>query len=569
MSSTHQWRFHLPGTDALREGLSSLSFLERCIFLILALAVTLSTIGMLISIRSSFLTSIPASGGTLTEGIVGTPRFINPIIARSDADKDLAALVYSGLMRPTPAGTLIPDLAESYAVSEDKTTYTFTLKENARFHDGMPVTADDVVYTILTLQNPLIGSPLIRTWEGIDVQAIDERTVVFRLPRPYSHFLDNTTIGILPRHLWALANEETFSIYTYNSEPVGSGPFSIERIDRDASGIPTLYTLRRFMDFTLGEPYLERIRIKMYGNEKDLFRALTAGDIDAMSDINPADAGSLTAEETQALSYPLPRTFALFFNQNHNEIFADLSVRKALSVAIDPSLIVDDVLFGYGVPLDGPLPPPLEHASDETYTHTIKAAQDILESNGWAKGGDGVYATKKQRLAFTITTASTPELKRTAEIMQQVYEALGAEVKLEIFDLGALHQDIIRPRSYDALLFGQVVGRAGDLFPFWHSSQRNDPGLNTALYTNIAVDDILSDIRTTLDVEDRSSLYVSLESEIRRDYPAVFLYAPRLVYAVPHTLKGVIPGPIDEGAERFMNVYEWHFGTRSVVTTLQ
>lgn len=180
-----------------------------------------------------------------------------------------------------------------------------------------------------------------------------------------------------------------------------------------------------------------------------------------------------------------------------------------------------------------------------------------------------MYATKKQRLAFTITTASTPELKRTAEIMQQVYEALGAEVKLEIFDLGALHQDIIRPRSYDALLFGQVVGRAGDLFPFWHSSQRNDPGLNTALYTNIAVDDILSDIRTTLDVEDRSSLYVSLESEIRRDYPAVFLYAPRLVYAVPHTLKGVIPGPIDEGAERFMNVYEWHFGTRSVVTTLQ
>ncbi|MBP9772071.1 MAG: hypothetical protein KBD16_04105 [Candidatus Pacebacteria bacterium] len=568
MLPTKKWRFCLPGTDALREGLSALSFLERCIFWVLATILTLSTVGMLFSIRSLFLTSVPASGGTLTEGIVGTPRFINPVIARSDADRDLVALVYSGLMRPTVEGLLIPDLAESYSISEDKTTYTFTVRENARFHDGTPVTADDVVFTVLTVQNPLIGSPLSRSWEGIEVQAIDARTVTFKLPRPYAHFIDNTTLGILPRHLWVEANEETFSIFAYNSEPIGSGPFAIEDIERDPSGVPMVYTLRRFVDFALGEPYLERIRMKMYDNEKDLLQAFIAGDVDAMPDVDPADAHELNDEESVVLSYPLPRVFALFFNQNHNELFADATVREALTVAIDPQVVVDEVLYGYGAPLAGPLPPPLSHAPQETM-HTIKAAQSILEADDWIKGDDGVYANDTQRLAFTITTASTPELKHTAEVMVRVYETLGADVELEVFDLGSLHQEVIRPRAYDALLFGEVIGRSGDLFPFWHSSQRNDPGLNAALYTNIAVDDILSDIRTTLDAEERKKLYVSLESEIGRDFPAVFLYAPHLVYAVSQRLKGVTEGPIDEGAERFMNVYEWHFGTRNVVTTLQ
>jgi peptide/nickel transport system substrate-binding protein len=169
--------------------------------------------------------------------------------------------------------------------------------------------------------------------------------------------------------------------------------------------------------------------------------------------------------------------------------------------------------------------------------HTLKAAQDILEADGWEKGEDGVYVKgkNKDRLAFTITTASTPELKHTAEVLERTYDALGADVSVEVFDLGSLHQDVIRPRSYDALLFGQVVGRSGDLYPFWHSSQRNDPGLNISLYTNITVDDILADIRTTLDADERKELYASLESEIRDEHPAVFLYAPHLLYLVPAT----------------------------------
>jgi peptide/nickel transport system substrate-binding protein len=570
MFPTKKWRFHLPGTLALREGLSRLSFLERAVlFLLIALLVG-TTVGMLFSIRLAFLKDVPASGGHLTEGVVGVPRFINPVIARSDADRDLTALIYSGLMRAMPDGSLIPDLAESYVVSEDKTQYTFTLKDGIRFHDGAPVTADDVAYTILSIQNPLIGSPLIRAWEGISVRAENEKTVVFKLTKPYSQFIDNTTVGILPRHLWSEANEETFSIFTYNSEPVGSGPFEVQSIERDSSGIPTAYTLTRFADFALGEPYIERITIAMYGNAKDLMRAFKKGEIDAIHDVDPADVEELAEDGTRVVSYPLPRVFALFFNQNHNELFAESAVREALSLAIDPQSVVDEVLYGYGTALAGPLPPPISYTKD-TEAHTLQAARKVLEADGWTRGKDGVYVKGKneQRLAFTITTASTPELKHTAEMLERAYDTLGADVSVEVFELGSLHQDVIRPRAYDALLFGQVVGRSGDVFPFWHSSQRNDPGLNISLYTNITVDDILSDIRTTLDAAERKEAYASLESEIRADHPAVFLYAPHLLYLVPKTLKGNAPGPIDESSDRFMNVWQWHFGTRSVVTKLE
>lgn len=565
MFETKKWRFHLPGTDALRTGLAGLSFLERILLWALLAVLAGSTIGMLFSIRSLFLRSTPASGGTLSEGVVGTPRFINPVIARSGADKDLIALLYSGLMRPTPDGTLIPDLAEGYTVSEDGTLYTFTIREDARFHDGTPVTADDVVYTITAIQNPFIGSPFIRAWEGISVRADDSRTVSFTLPKAYAHFIDNTTIGILPHNLWAGANEETFSMLRLNSEPVGSGPFMLDRIERDDSGIPTAYILTRYPGFVLGEPYLDRIIVRMYGNERDLARAFDKGAIAALHDVDPIDVQGLTQDGVRALTYPLPRVFALFFNQNHNELFVETSAREALTIAVDPVKVVEEVLYGYGTPLSGPLPPPLPRATDTT-AHTIDAARTILEDGGWERGEDGIYVKGTQRLSFTITTASTPELKATADVIARIYRTLGAEVDIEIFDVGALHQDVIRPRSYDALLFGQVIGRSGDLFPFWHSSQRNDPGLNTSLYTNREADAMLEDIRITLDTEEKRELYTSLSDVIRADNPAVFLYAPHLVYVVPETLKGIIPGPIDEGFERFMNAHVWHFDTRSVVT---
>lgn len=562
---TKRWRFHLPGTQALRQGLSALSFLER-VFMFAAFAVlTISTIMMLAELRDVFSRTVPAPGGTLTEGIVGTARFINPVIARADADKDLVALVYSGLMRPSPDGTLIPDLAESYTISSDGLTYTFILRSTAVFHDGHRVTADDVVYTIRQIQNPLIGSPLMRAWEGVSVSADDNRTVVFQLSKAYAPFLANTTIGIMPEHLWGDSDEEAFSIHRLNGDPVGSGPFMIGAIKRDDAGIASSYTLTRFPLYTLGVPYLESITIAMFGNARELFDAYERGEVHSMRDIDAPSAVSLSEHGVPVETYPLPRVFGAFFNQNKNPVFANESVREALAHAVDRKGLIETILGGYGTALEGPLPPPF--IADTTVTgSTIGEARALLEQAGWERGSDGVYANKGTRLAFSIATVNSQDLAQTADVLKRTWETLGAEVSVELFDIGTLHQNVIRPREYDMLLFGQVIGRGGDFYPFWHSSQRNDPGLNIALYTNIEVDAILADIRTTLDAPARDTLYASLNEEIIADVPAVFLYAPHLLYILPEWLKGVVAGPIDEPSERFMNVHEWHSGTRSVLT---
>ena len=228
---TKRWRFHLPGTEALRQGLASLTFLERAFLLGLFFVLALSTLFMLSEVIQNFSRKVPASGGSLTEGIIGTPRFINPVIARSEADKDLVALIYSGLMRPNHNGTLIPDLAETYTLSDDGTLYTFTLRANAVFHDGTRLTSEDVIYTIRQIQNPLIDSPLARAWEGVSVSAPDDRTVVFKLDTPYAPFISNATVGIIPQHLWQETTSETFAVHRLNTEPIGSGPFMTNSID--------------------------------------------------------------------------------------------------------------------------------------------------------------------------------------------------------------------------------------------------------------------------------------------------------------------------------------------------
>ncbi len=554
----------LPGSRALREGLSRLSFLERSILYVLLLILAVSTATMLKTLWEEYSVIVPASGGTITEGLVGTPRFVNPLLAQSEVDKDLVALMYSGLMRPTPEGTLIPDLAEKYDVSENGTVYTFTLRDDATFHDGRPVTAHDVVFTIERAQDPFLGSVVHYIWEGITVVAADTQTVVFTLPRPYTPFLENTTLGILPSHLWQGVTAETFPAHRLNTSPIGSGPFKVDRVMRDASGIPVGYTLNRFTRFALGAPRLQSIVISTYDTEDAALEAFLDGDIDAVKGIDPVYGQDL-ADDVRIAEYPLTRLFGVFFNQNENELFTDITVREALAIAIDKDALVEEVLYGYGTPLSGPLLPPLVEVKAEK-SGTVEKARAILEDDGWEIGDDGIFAKDDTPLSFNISTANTPELKRTAEVLKRMWETMGASVTVELFDIGALHQEVIRPRAYDALLFGQVIGRGGDLYPFWHSSQRNDPGLNIALYANIATDDILSDIRITLDAGERKDLYAAFADEIESDIPAVFLYAPEMLYLVPETLKGITAGPLDEANERFMDVYTWHMATKSILS---
>ena len=269
---------------------------------------------------------------------------------------------------------------------------------------------------------------------------------------------------------------------------------------------------------------------------------------------------------------PLPRVFGVFFNQGHAPVLADTAVRAALTMAIDKNAIVDTVLKGFGVALNGPIPPGVLTAPASsnpeavlTADERIAKARSILSTGGWTYDDKAkVWKKKKQSLSLSLSTSDAPELSDTANKIAEAWRAIGVDVGVKIYPLSELNTNVIRPRSYDAILFGEVVGRSLDLFAFWHSSQRNDPGLNLAMYANTKTDTLLSNARVETSRSDRENLYNSFTGIIAKDQPAVFLYSPEFIYVVPKALYGIRLGALTTPSERFQNVYEWYMDTEYV-----
>lgn len=554
----------------------SFSTSGRALFIFFAGLLVVSSVGLVLTVNQALLVAVPAYGGSLSEGIIGAPRFINPVLAISDADRDLVALVYSGLLRATPNGDYIPDLAERYEISDDGRVYTFYLRGNATFHNGTPVTAEDVVFTIQKTQDAALKSPERANWDGVEVAEVDPHTVTFTLKSPYAPFIANLTLGIIPKSLWQNISDDEFPFSDLNASPVGSGPFRVKSVTRTSSGIPSSYELVAFSDYTLGSPYMESVTLRFYQNENDLVSALKNGTIESASSISPAALPELQDFPIDQSS--LNRVFGVFFNQNQSAILRETAVRQALNIAIDRTALVHDVLNGYGTPLSGPVPPSLlsgagayEGSSTDPVAR-IQEAQNVLTKAGWALGEDGIMekksgtgaSAKTTKLEFSLATGNVPELRAAAEYLKTAWGEVGVRVSIQIYDQGDLSQNVIRPRKYDALLFGEVVGRELDLFAFWHSSQRNDPGLNIAGYANVTADRLLEQLRQTSDESKRISLYEQFDTELKKDIPALFLYAPDFVYIVPNGLHGVELGFIETPSDRFLSAGKWHRETDEV-----
>ncbi|MBI5456498.1 peptide ABC transporter substrate-binding protein [Candidatus Kaiserbacteria bacterium] len=579
MEERHVGRF-----SALHRVLHALSPGERMLLYVLSILLAGSALMLLIKVNEQVSVTVPSRGGALSEGTLGTPRFINPLLAISQTDQDLAALIYSGLMRAGKNGTLIPDVAEGYQVSEDGTAYTFTIRENATFHDGTPIKAEDVLFTVSLAQNEMIKSPRRADWEGVSVSSPDERTVIFTLPHAYAPFLENTQLGILPKALWNNISPEEFPFHALNTNPIGSGPFKISDVTTDKAGSPILYELSAFDDFTLGRANLDKIEFHFYPNQQALKDAFAYSEIDSFAGITPPSTLIESRPDSRLVRIASTRIFGIFFNQSHAPILADLSVRSALSAAINREELIDKSLGGFGKEADGPIPPGLfSEVREETATSTeteADAARSILTKGGWKYEGATVSTTSpeastensvwtkgtknKQTLSFALATADTPELSGTAESVAASWKEAGVDVDVQVYPLAEFNTTVLRPRAYDAILFGEVVGRTLDLFAFWHSSQRNDPGLNLALYASTKADKLLASARTEVNKEEREKLYREFSDIIGEDQPAVFLYAPEFIYVVPKDLEGLSFGALTSPSERFLSAHEWYTDTERV-----
>lgn len=562
----------------MNEAISAFSPVEKALFWLFAGLFTASALVLLYRANDLFIVDVPAAGGELTEGVIGTPHLANPLFAISEADKDIVSLVYAGLMKVESDGRLVPELAKSYTVSEDGKTYTFTLRNGVTFHDGEPITADDVEFTIRKAVDPAVKSPKRANWEGVIISVPNPEQIVFTLRQPYAAFLESTTLGVLPKHLWKVLDPEQFAFSQYNAQPIGAGPYKIEVVKKNNLGVPTQYSFVPFEQYALGSPLISKLTFTFYPSEEAAIEGYGIGEIEALNTLTPQKADSVKKPGSTILQAALPRIFGVFFNQNQNALFTQKEVRAALEMAVDRDEIVASVLNGYGSPLTGPIPADFLTDLSASSTNPVSAsasstahvedAKKLLAKNGWKLGDNGVMQKTVKKttstLAFTLSTTNSEDLIKTAQLLKKQWEMIGAKVDIASSESGEFNQTVLRPRKYESLLFGEVVGRNLDLYAFWHSSQRNDPGLNIALYTNAKADKLLEQARSESDGTKRAKLISQFTQELSKDQPAIFLYSPSFLYLLPNKVQNVQLTKTSDPSERFAEIERWFINTERV-----
>jgi peptide/nickel transport system substrate-binding protein len=551
---------------------ANFSVRERVVFIGALALLAVGVFGGIVSLWYRPSTVVPLRGGTYREGIVGSPRFINPVLAASDADRDLSSLIYSGLARIDESGTPIPDLAESWVISPDGKTYTITLKRNLTFHDHKDLTSADVAFTIAQVQNPALKSAQRVAWEGVTVTTPDDRTIVFNLQKPYAGFLDQLTLGILPEHIWKSVPTDTWTTNIYNTEPIGSGPFKLKNLSRSRIGVPEEYTLKAFKKFALSRPFIARVTITSFANESDAAQAFDRGELDGLAMVNPFDVDHAKRAHTNVMTEPLPRVFGLFMNPVKNKLFSESAIVRAINLGIDRNDIIESIFKGYASPLAGPLPQSIDSSTSD-FQEKQTLAKKLLDDAGWKVNATTGVREKTitsgkgkvtQSLAFSITTANTPELEQAAHLVADQLEAIGMAVDVKVFEIGSLNEHAIRERDFDTLLFGQVIRHDTDIFAFWHSSQKINPGLNITGYTNKSVDTWLEAAIKESDAQKRAALYEKITQQLAKDAPVAFLYTPDFIYLLsPYVYQPTVP-PITGPESRFSLIWKWYMRTDHV-----
>jgi len=579
-----------PTIDQFRHLPKVLSKTERYFLLIFAFVALGSLVSMPISAYYHFTAAQPTQGGSFIEGMVGAPKYINPLLAQtSDVDRDLSKLIYAGLMKYDDNGNLVYDLADSYEISGDGLTYSFKLKDNLKWHDDQNLTADDVVFTIAITQNTDYGSGQRINWEGIDASAADSKTVIFKLKNKYAQFLSNTTIGILPKHLWESVKPASFGLSDLNIKAIGSGPYKFSKVKKDSSGNVTSYEVVSFDKYCAGQPMISKIIFNMYDSESNAIAAFNSGAIDGLSYVSAENINSVRSlGKLQLKQLRMPRYFAVFFNQNQSKVLSDKTVRLALNYATDKNAIIQDVLSGKGSVVDSPVLPGIINIKKNSvnYGYDPEKAKKLLDEASWKlPDGNNIRvkvasppaktskisktaptatqsaADASERLEINLTTSNWPELTAVANQLKSQWEKIGIGVNIEVLALPEL-QNAIKNREYQSLLFGEVIGLDPDPFSFWHSSQKKDPGLNLALYDNKDADAALKSAREILDLKTRFDKYAYLQEIIINDAPGIFLYSPDYIYALPNSVKNFNTKIISIPSDRFGDISKWYINTQ-------
>lgn len=479
-------------------------------------------------------------GGRWIEGVVGVPRLANPILATRDVDRDITKLVYSGLMRETADGTYIPDVAERVVVSPDSTRYTVTVRQNVVFHDGEPLTVEDVLFTYRSIQDAAWHSPYWKSLKDAQITAADNNTVVFALGKSFPAFESMLAIGILPKHLWkdVAADQSAYAIW--NVKPIGSGPFAFSSLERLRTGEITAMELVRNELLYEARPHLDRVTLRFFGDLPSAVAALSDGRVHGVFVPARHTDTEFPDKRFRSVLFDSPQVVTLYFNAKETTLTP--SVRSALEKAINRRALLDALHQG-AVEAFSPVPVSLEGPAGPAYEYDPDAAKATI-------------LKIKTGLTLTMLAPADPFYHDIVEVLRTSFTNSGVTLQVSELDSREFVQ-AVRGRSYDMVLWSNVMPYGVDLYPYWHSSQIEDPGLNFAGYRNRKIDTVLEKLRGALDGAERVAAYADITKALRDDSPAVFLVSPRPQYVTIRRLHGEMPNVVGFPSSRFAEIRDW------------
>ncbi len=514
----------------------------------------------------------PAEGGIYSEGVVGVFRRLNPVLDYyNEADREVDRLLFRGMLRIDDHGLPQADLATSWGISRDGMIYNFSLNPDAVWHDGKPVTSDDIIFTIqmMMADDSPIPADVREFWKQIEILRLDEKTLQFKLPEPYAPFLDYLTFGVLPEHLLGDLTLAEVIDDPFNLQPIGTGPYRFDHLittDGQITGV----VLTAFKDYYSSAAFIDQIALRYYPDSITAYAAYQAGEISGIGNVTSDILPKVLTEKGLSLyTSRLPMMTMVLLNLDNPEVkfFQDVNVRKALMQGINRQGMIDTLRGGQAILADGPIFPGTWAYYDgiEHYSYNPNQAISLLREAGFtipATGGEIRTSEDGTTLTIELLFPDDREYAFLANSIRQNWAALGIQVNLKPLPYDQLVTEHLDTRNYQAALVDLNLSHTPDPdpYPFWHQTQVSS-GQNYSNWDDRQASEYLEQARITTDLAERTRLYNNFQVLWSQELPALPLFYPVYTYAVSSDVQGVSIGPILEPADRFNNVANWYLVT--------
>lgn len=520
----------------------------------------------------------PTTGGVYAEGLIGSPLRFNPLLDYyNTVDREVDRLIFSGLLRFDDRGIPQGDLADSWGISRDGAIYNFSLRAEAVWHDGQPVTSDDVIFTIemMRSEDAPLPTDLVEFWKQVQVNRLDEKTIQFRLPEPYSPFLDYLTFGVLPSHLLGDLTLKEIIDAPFNLQPVGTGPYRFDHLiveNKEIIGV----VLVPFEGYYGKQPFIEQIVFRYYPDAQAALQAYQAGEIGGIGQVTPEILAQVLAEpELSAYTSRLPQITMIFLNLDNPQVafFQQLEVRRALLMALNRQGMIDTLLYGQAIVADTPILPGTwaYYSGLQRIDYDPNQAISLLRQAGYtipATGGNVRQNEEGLALSFEMLYPDDRVHATLAEAIQQFWQEIGVQVSLTAVPYDKLVSNYLDTRQYQAALVDINLSRSPDPdpYPFWHQAQITG-GQNYSKWDDRAASEFLEQARIITDMAERTRLYHNFQVRFAQELPALPLFYPVYTYAISTEVKGVRIGPLFDTADRFNTLPSWFLVTRRSIGT--